>query len=317
MGLGDDADKRTLMRVLAWLAYRQSRHWWYTVLGRNPLVRGQSAPSLGFEWRSVRGLLESKAHPPRRVHNDDRFQLWSTLLGELWTPLGANEDFVGMLVAEMNASVYDLSLLPANGAGSTVVDAGANIGVFARWALRHGVQRVICIEPSPQNAECLRRNLAEDISNGRAQVIQKGLWDSTKTLSFTTLIRTNPGAHHVAEDGSGDVTISVTSLDEICEELALQRIDYIKMDVEGAEQRALAGASKTIGRFRPQLCVVTEHTADLFANAEAVVSQIIGLGFGYRYRVNEAHGYASKSRGSVLTPYSILFYSEHQVPAVT
>jgi FkbM family methyltransferase len=269
---------------------------------------------MGFEWRSIRGLLESKAHPPRRVQNDDQFELWSTSLGELWTPMGANEDFVGMLVAEMNALVYDLFLLPANGAGSTVVDAGANIGVFARWALRHGVQRVICFEPSPQNAECLRRNLAVDISSGLAQVIQKGLWDSTKTLSFSTLNRNNPGAHHVAEDGYGDVTIPVTTLDETCSELDLDRIDYIKMDVEGAEQRALAGASKTIGRFRPQLCIVTEHTSDLFANAEAVVEHIIGLGAGYRYRVTESHGYDSPSRGSVLTPYSILFYVDKGKP---
>lgn len=195
-------------------------------------------------------------------------------------------------------------------AGCTLLDAGANIGVFARWALLGGVRRVICFEPSPQNADCLRRNLAVGMRNHRVQVIQKGLWDSTKGISFRTTIPNNPGAHHIVEDGSGDLTIPVTSLDEICAELDLERIDYIKMDVEGAEQQVLAGASKTISCFHPQLCVATEHTADLFFNAQAVVSQIMGLNAGYRYRVNEVHGYVSPSRGSVLTPYSILFYCE-------
>ena len=294
--------------VSAWFAYRRARRLRYTLLGRNPLVKGPSAPGLSAEWRSVRGLLESKAHPARQIRSDQQFALWDTWLGELWAPISAPPYFISMLAAEMAASVYDLSMLPAKGVGSTVIDAGANIGVFARWALQCGAQRVICFEPSPENAECLRRNLADAVGKGRAQVIQKGLWDSTKTLSFSTVNRANPGAHHVSDDG--DLTVPVTTLDEIYPELSVERIDYIKMDVEGAEQRALAGASRTIRRFLPQICVATEHTHDLLANAQAVLRQIVALEAGYRYRVTEAHGYASRSRGDVLTPYTILFYTE-------
>jgi len=44
------------------------------------------------------------------------------------------------------------------------------------------------------------------------------------------------------------------------------------MDVEGAEVRALQGAEHTIRSLRARLCVATEHTEDLFANALAVIA---------------------------------------------
>jgi FkbM family methyltransferase len=237
-------------------------------------------------------------------------------LGEFWTPAGVTQEFVQNLTAEMNALVYDLDLLPSGGRGCTLIDCGANIGVFARWALRQKVERVICFEPSPQNAVCLRRNLAEAIREGRAEVFQRGLWDFTGTLSFSTNVLANPGAHHVVEDGSGNITIEVVSLDEALRGLSVERVDYIKIDVEGSERRAIAGASNTIRRCHPQLCVVTEHTSDLYANAIEVIESIKRLNLGYRYRVNEAHPYSSPSKGNVMTPYSILFCPSKQLGAI-
>jgi len=295
-------------KAVVWLAYRVARRWWYTALGRNPLLRAGAAPSVAFEWRSIRGLTKSKANPPHRIRTEGSFTLWSTTLGELWTPSGVSEDYVSMLIGEMAALVYDLSALPGKGAGATVLDIGANIGVFSRWAFRHGAEKVVSFEPSPGNAECLRRNLANEMAAGRAFVIEKGLWDTTTTVSFSATNELNPGSHCVVENGKGEVTVPVVKLDDTFAELGLNRLDYIKMDIEGAEERALAGALKTIARFRPQLCVVVEHTDDIFANGQGVVARIAGAGCGYRYRATEAHTYVSPSRGRVLTPYSLLFY---------
>jgi hypothetical protein len=39
-------------------------------------------------------------------------------------------------------------------------------------------------------------------------------------------------------------------------------VDYVKMDIEGAETRALSGARETLARFHPRLSIASEHTAD-------------------------------------------------------
>jgi len=262
---------------------------------------------MDFEWRSVNGLLASKGEPVRRIKCESDFELWSTCFGQLWTPFGATQAFVAQVVAEMNALVYDFSSLRNNGAGCTIVDAGANIGAFALWALRFRPKLVICFEPSPQNAACLRKNLAVALSMGSAHVIERGLWDSTGTVSFNTMCSANPGAHHIADNGQGNLNVPVVSLDDIFSDLGVDRIDYIKMDIEGAEQRAIRGAREVVKRFRPELCIATEHTADPYANTLGVIQQINDLEMGYSYRVTEAHAYPSPSFGRVMTPYSILF----------
>ena len=56
--------------------------------------------------------------------------------------------------------------------------------------------------------------------------------------------------------------IPVTTIDQIREDLKLQRVDFIKVDVEGAAERALRGSSKTLAKFGPRLAVSTEEETD-------------------------------------------------------
>ncbi len=53
--------------------------------------------------------------------------------------------------------------------------------------------------------------------------------------------------------------IAVSPLDALVRELSLDRVDFIKMDIEGSEARALKGAEATLRRFRPRLAVCTYH----------------------------------------------------------
>ena len=58
------------------------------------------------------------------------------------------------------------------------------------------------------------------------------------------------------------VQVPLTTVDNIVRELHLSRVDFIKMDIEGAEVRALHGAKETLQRFRPRLSIATEHNDD-------------------------------------------------------
>jgi FkbM family methyltransferase len=293
----------------AWLVYRRSRRLAYTLANRNPLRGRVAFLNLGQEWTSVRGLLQALAAPPEMVDQDsDGATLWRTALGPFWVPPGAGAEFVGRLAAEMLGNVYDLRALTRASSASVVLDCGANVGFFTRFALRSGAARVVAFEPSRGNNACLRRNAEAEITAGRVTVIDKGVWDREATLSFSTKNKGNPGGHHLTAEGAGDTQVPVTSIDDACQRLSLPRVDYIKLDVEGAEVSAILGAKRVIQQFRPWLCVATEHTDDLFANALAVFDAVQSIQPSYRCICTEAHVYSSPSRGSVMTPYSLLFY---------
>jgi FkbM family methyltransferase len=291
-----------------WLLYRRARQLSYTLAGRNPLPGLAEPLSWSLEWQSVRGLKRALAAPPRKAESDaDGSLLWHTLLGPFWTPPGAGSDYVGRLAAEMLSNVYDLNSLKTKSQDPVILDCGANVGFFTRFALRAGSRQVFAFEPSPGNVACLRRNLEKEIDAGEVVIIPKGVWDQETTLAFRTENKNNPGAHCVTEDGTGDLNVPVTSIDKACSKLGLSRVDYIKLDVEGAEVRAITGAERVIREYRPWLCVATEHTDDLFANSVDVIKAVRRIEPRYRCVCTEAHAYYSPSRGSLLTPYSLLF----------
>ncbi len=121
----------------------------------------------------------------------------------------------------MLANVYDLNSLTHRNVDPVVLDCGANVGFFTRLALESGAAHVVAFEPSPKNQTCLRRNLQGEIAAGEVTVVEKGVWDSEATLSFSTRNTNNPGGHHVALDGTGDVDVPMTTIDVTCRQLNL------------------------------------------------------------------------------------------------
>ena len=73
------------------------------------------------------------------------------------------------------------------------------------------------------------------------------------------------------KDGSQGVQAPLTTIDKVVEELKLPRVDYIKMDIEGAEARALTGAQSTIARYHPRLSISAEHLPDDAVKIPAVI----------------------------------------------
>ena len=70
------------------------------------------------------------------------------------------------------------------------------------------------------------------------------------------------------------------TIDDFVKEQELRRIDFIKMDVEGAELRALRGAEQTIRTFRPKLAVSLYHKRDDFI---VIPSYLDCLDVGYEF----------------------------------
>jgi len=288
----------THTRAATWFIYRYLRRAAFSLIGRNPLATAAHVPSAAEEWASVCGLVGALQVAPEVLSQDEQGIRWQTSMGEILTPPNAGADYIGRLTAEMPSSVYALT-----NREKVIFDAGANIGLFSLHALSTGTASVIAFEPSPGNARCLLANLDTYLRAGRLRLIPKGVWSKPTTLRFSTSNTNNPGGHHISDDG--DIEVPVTSIDQAVGELGVNHLDYIKMDVEGSEMEALEGARETLARFRPRLCVATEHTNDLYANTAAVITKM--KDFGYDYVCTETHAYRSPSRGLILTPFCVLF----------
>jgi FkbM family methyltransferase len=266
--------------------------------GRNPLFPMTAMISLAQEYRSIRNFLHARNQPVRPIKEHADTTLWETALGPLVVPQGATAHFVKQVSMEILGGVYPLDWLPK---GGTVLDAGANIGCFSRYAFQNGAGRVIAFEPAPLTARCLRENVPQ------SEVINAGVWHEETTLSFTTAVASNPGANHICAPGEGNITVPVVTIDQTVETLKCSRVDYIKMDIEGAEVNALRGASETIRRFKPELAIATEHTEDLIANATAVIETIQRIHPAYKYVVTESHFTPDANGHFKLIPYTLHF----------
>jgi FkbM family methyltransferase len=191
----------------------------------------------------------------------DGTDLWGTPDGEWWVPTGSGNAILYDL-AEQDRDIYRAG---ADGvrAGDVILDCGANVGVFTKRALARGAARVIAIEPAPENLRCLRKNFASEIAAGKVVIYEKGVWDKEETLTMHIDPKNSASNSFVSQlPNTTDLLLPVTTIDKLVDELRLARVDFIKMDIEGAERHAIAGAAGTIRRFRPRMALCIYHLDD-------------------------------------------------------
>jgi FkbM family methyltransferase len=229
--------------------------------------------------RAAREYLRKKLERAARVvARDGDLALWDVNGERYWMP-GNSRILPGML-AEQKTELYD-SAGQSVRAGDIVLDCGANIGLYTLAALARGASLVVAIEPALDNVECLRRNLAGYVASGRVLIYPKGVWDRDDVLRLNVQ-PSNSASYSVALRYRGSrpgPQVELTTIDELVRELELQRVDYIKMDIEGAEREALRGGAATIRRFKPRLTISMEHRYD----DPRGIPQMVGEMFtGYR-----------------------------------
>lgn len=124
--------------------------------------------------------------------------------------------------------------------GDIVLDAGACIGGFTVHAARRA-KLVIAIEPIPSNIVWLRMNTAH-LKN--VWIIEKAVWSHKGYLKIH--LSNNMGSHSIFGSGEKIIRVEADTLDSIIEQLHINRVDFLKMDIEGAELEALKGANRTL-----------------------------------------------------------------------
>src|SRR3989442_7110220 len=229
-------------------------------LGRSPVCPMGRAIRSDDELRTQIAYKDRILHASKRLESDPAgYHLWQTPHGRFWIPQGS--DYVlPYNLAEQERKIYGVGARDVH-AGDIVLDCGANVGVYTREALKNGAKLVVAIEPAPENIECLRRNFKQEIAAGRVILYEKGVWDKDEML----VMRADPAnsaadSFLIRREGTIETKqLPLTAIDKLPPELKLDRLDYIKMDIEGAEQRALQGAIETLTKFRPRLSLSAYH----------------------------------------------------------
>ena len=171
----------------------------------------------------------------------------------------------------------------------TIVSAGAYDAGTSLLFLDQlkNVEKIYAFEPMYDKFKC-DINDSIVVESGKVEIIKKGVFDTTSEVSFYE----NDYASIISKPTDflpySTVVIQAVSIDDFVEENNINKIDFIKMDVEGCELPALRGAEKTIAAHRPQLAICIYHSyGELFEIPLYLKNLLEGYKFEvYHYSLN-------------------------------
>lgn len=144
--------------------------------------------------------------------------------------------------------------LPSRVHPETLVDLGGNLGLTSLWyAKRYPIKNLIIVEPDPDNAALIRRNMTDNGVN--ATVIEAAVGPQDGTVTFITHERSNVG-HVVSADGGDEKSVNGVRLPMVSMPTVLAKlpagvaVDLLKMDIEGGETALIGGDLAWLERVR-------------------------------------------------------------------
>lgn len=170
------------------------------------------------------------------------------------------------------------------GGADKIIDAGANQGFislyFASLIDPNGI--VWSFEPDSKNIDTINKNMALNPDKApRIEIVDLLLWDKDEMVEFYEAGSVGSSAHYIP-DNNNIVMKRATTLDNWVRENGILQIDFIKMDIEGAELEAIKGALETIKNFKPDFAIASYHIINgepTFIKLEKIFESI-----GYPYK---------------------------------
>ncbi len=200
--------------------------------------------------------------------------------GFLDTPVGRalfNRSY--MVYKQLVEARYSDRLLDLIKPGTYVIDVGANIGFFTRKFARTVSQggKVIAIEPEPHNFAELGQLLSQNHLEQNVVAYQVAAAENEGQL-FLKIDPYHPANHKLSQEG---LPVKVTTIDRLVQEQHDPVVSLIKIDVQGAEKRVLAGSLQTIHRCRPAIYLeVDDDALRVFeSSASDLISYLMNLDY--------------------------------------
>ncbi len=220
------------------------------------ITRGLSQTSWGLPFaHAIRRVLKrfSRDGLTLQTRYQDQMTIWVDV-----------KDYVGSTLYFLDLFPGDYGLIPFLQKNITAhdvfFDVGAYIGITSILAAQRATQGFIhSFEASQSNYDLAQRNIqANNLQNVRLN--RNAIWHSNTTLDLFSRSGGHRGTFSVfkEEDWLPESTqVEAITIDHyVFEEAAdIQKIDWLKIDIEGAELEALAGAQRTLETYRPKVII--------------------------------------------------------------
>lgn len=147
--------------------------------------------------------------------------------------------------------------------GMTFVDVGANIGLYTGLALHKSPRgsKILCIEPDETSGIYLRRTIGSNQWAGQLSNVTIRHLAASDTREKLILYKNsqNKGDNRIYADPlcDGQQAVETDTLDHLCEQAGIESINFLKIDVQGAEFKVMKGAGQILSRS-PDCIVMTE-----------------------------------------------------------
>jgi FkbM family methyltransferase len=162
--------------------------------------------------------------------------------------------------------------------GDVVLDVGANLGFFSFYAAKKIGEKgkVYAFEPIPDVLQVLQNSIPY---NGSAKTsivpCPYAIGEKNAEVMFNFSPTNFGGASVYAKAGSSsrDIAVQQVTIDSFANERNLQKVDFIKMDIEGMERNALRGATEILKKYKPRLAICTYHRPDDPVEIRKIISE--------------------------------------------
>ncbi len=231
-----------------------------------PLMRGK--------WRLVTWAYQNMKIPEANIQSNLDGSLGIALQLDIW--IDFNIYCLGIY------EYYLANFFKRNIKADTIfIDVGSYIGQYALLAAREAPQgRVFGFEPNRQSAQRFKENVNLNYFSN-IEVIRKAVGDYEGHTSF--YISQQPYNSSILAEhtiSNKEERVPITRLDHFCEEQELPRVDIIKIDVEGAEDRVIRGALGLVDRNKPLIILEIGRKSTAESHSEAL-SLLESLGYQF------------------------------------
>ena len=184
--------------------------------------------------------------------------------------------------------------------GDLFVDVGANIGIYTLHASRRVGKKgkVFAFEPTPETFSDLQQNVQSNrCSNVTCEKI--ALADQIGEARLVECGRAASNRISLLSTTEKSTKISVGTLDDYCIKNRIQKIDFIKVDIEGGEADFFSGGIQTLKKDKPIILFESAHTGPAYLEREI----LRGLGYNlyiFNREVLEAAGNEASPSGNIV-----------------
>ena len=233
----------------------------------------------GLEVISVDELLEKYIKNTVVVLGTSKYQneIFSMLIEKGYPEDRIVKPYYGVLIAQFGHQYFDFFSAEQD---EIFVDAGAFNGdttiEFASWA-GNNYKKAFVLEPQPDM--CLEiENKIQKVGLTNVVIENCAAWDKDEELLFSV---SGIGGSASRPDADGELLARGKTIDDIVDG---EKVTYIKMDVEGSELKALAGAKRTILKYKPKLAISIYHKPyDVIGLADYILELVPEYHLGIRH----------------------------------